>query len=101
MSVNAAITSSVNSQQNSKNSRRPVLPMYFSISIPMDLPSFFTEAYSAPKSCTAPKNTPPISTQSNTGIQPNMAAIMGPVTGPAPAMEENWCENTVNLEEGT
>lgn len=29
--------------------------MYFSMIIPMDLPSFFTDAYKAPKSCTAPK----------------------------------------------
>ena len=33
-----------------------------------------TEAYSAPKSVTAPKNTPPISTHSSTGSQPNAAA---------------------------
>ena len=32
------------SQQKSKKSFLPVLPMYFSISIPMDLPWFLTEA---------------------------------------------------------
>ena len=47
MSVNAAMTSRVNSQQNSMKSFRPVLPIYFSIIIPIDLPSFLTEAYSA------------------------------------------------------
>ena len=57
-----------------RNSLRPVLPMYFSISIPIDLPLFLTEAYSAPKSATAPKNTPPISTHSSTGSKPNAAA---------------------------
>ena len=62
------------SQQKSKKSFLPVLPIYFSISIPIDLPSFLTEAYSAPKSVTAPKNTPPISTHSSTGSQPNAAA---------------------------
>ena len=44
ISANAAITSKVNSQQNKRKSLRPVLPMYFSISTPMDLPSFLTEA---------------------------------------------------------
>ena len=42
-----------------------------------------------PKSCTAPKNRPPISSHNNTGTQPNTDARIGPVTGPAPAMEEN------------
>ena len=63
--------------------------MYFSISTPMDLPSFLTEAYRAPKSVTAPKKTPPMSTHSRTGSQPKAAAWIAPVTGPAPAMEEN------------
>ena len=36
-----------------------------------------------------PKKIPPTSSQSIAGAQPNMAAIMGPVTGPAPVMEEN------------
>ena len=101
MSAKAAMTMPQNSQQNSRNSLRPVLPMYFSISRPMDLPSFLTEAYSAPKSVTAPKKTPPIRTHSRTGSQPNAAAWMAPVTGPAPAMEENWWANTVQPLVGT
>jgi len=32
MSVKAAMTMMQNSQQNSRNRRRPVLPMYFSMS---------------------------------------------------------------------
>lgn len=40
ISANAAITNRVNSQQNSRKSFLPSLPMYFSISRPMDLPSF-------------------------------------------------------------
>ena len=63
-----------NSQQNSRNNLRPSLPMYFSISMPMDLPSFLTEAYRAPKSVTAPKKMPPSSTHRSTGTQPNAAA---------------------------
>ena len=74
MSAKAAMTSSVNSQQNSRNTLRPNLPMYFSISRPMDLPSFLTLAYSAPKSVTAPKKMPPIKIHSSTGSQPKAAA---------------------------
>ena len=48
--VKAAITSTEKSQQNSEKNLRPVLPIYFSMMRPMDLPSFFTEAYSAAKS---------------------------------------------------
>ena len=44
MSVKAAITNKVNNQQNSMNNFLPVLPMYFSIIIPIDLPSFLTDA---------------------------------------------------------
>ena len=89
MSANAAITIGVNSQQNNKNSLRPVFPMYFSIRSPMDFPSFLTLAYRAPKSVTAPKKIPPMMTHNRTGSQPNAAAWMAPVTGPAPAMDEN------------
>ena len=55
----------------------------------MDLPSFLTDAYSAVKSCTAPKNTPPIKSHKRAGAQPNIAAMIGPVTGPAPVIDEN------------
>ena len=47
------------------------------------------------------KKTPPIRTHSRTGSQPNAAAWMAPVTGPAPAMEENWWANTVQPLVGT
>ena len=50
ISVNAAMTNRVNSQQNSMNNFLPVLPMYFSMIIPMDFPSFLTDAYNEPKS---------------------------------------------------
>ena len=36
-----------------------------------------------------PKNKPPISSHNNTDTQPNTDARIGPVTGPAHAMEEN------------
>ena len=89
ISVKAAITRRVKSQQKSINNFLPVLPIYFSMIIPMDFPSFLTEAYKAPKSCTAPKKSPPIINQRSTGTQPNTDAKIGPVTGPAPAMDEN------------
>ena len=100
MEVNAAITIRQNSQQNSRNRRRPVRPMYFSMSWARDLPLFFIEAYSAPKSCTAPKKMPPTRTHSTTGSQPNAMATMVPVTGPAPQIELNWCEKTVKADAG-
>ena len=74
MSANAAVTIKVKSQQNRRNSFLPVLPMYCSINIPMDFPSFFTLAYSAPKSVTAPKKIPPSKIHNRTGSQPNAAA---------------------------
>ena len=74
ISVKAAITNRVNSQQKSRNSFLPRRPMYFSIIRPMDFPSFFTLAYSAPKSVTEPKKMPPSTIQSNTGNQPKTAA---------------------------
>ena len=74
ISANAAVTIRVNNQQNSKKSFLPVLPMYCSINIPMDFPSFFTLAYSAPKSVTAPKKIPPSKIHNRTGSQPNAAA---------------------------
>ena len=101
MSAKAATTRPQNSQLKTRNSLRPVLPMYFSISRPMDLPSFFTLAYRAPKSVTAPKKMPPSRIHSSTGSQPKAAAWMAPVTGPAPAIEENWWLNTVQPLVGT
>ena len=74
--------------------------MYLSINWASDLPLFLMLAYSAPKSCTAPKKMPPTSTHRSTGSQPNIMATMVPVTGPAPQMELNWCENTVKREAG-
>ena len=74
ISANAAITIKVNNQQNARNNFLPSLPIYFSIKSPIDLPSFFTLAYNAPKSVTAPKKIPPINTHKSTGSHPNTAA---------------------------
>ena len=78
MDVNAAITSKVKSQQNSEKNLLPAFPMYFSITIPIDFPSFFTDAYIALKSCTAPKKIPPNRSQRRQGTQPKAAARIGP-----------------------
>ena len=41
----------------------------------------------ATKSCTAPRNTPPIKIQNNAGPHPYKRANTGPTIGPAPAIE--------------
>ena len=74
-----------------RNSFLALSPMDSDMIVPMERPLFLTEAKSDPKSCTAPKNSPPTSIQIVTGIHPKMAAWMGPVMGPAPAIEEKWC----------
>ena len=43
-----------------------------------------------PFSHTPPKKMPPMRTHSSTGTQPKTAAWIGPLIGPAPAMEEKW-----------
>ena len=70
---------------NRRLARRPMLPAMTS---PMERPLLRSEAKSAPKSCTAPKKMPPMTTQRKQGSQPKTAACMGPLMGPAPAMEE-------------
>ena len=66
-------------------------PMESRMTSPMDLPSCRMEANREPKSCNPPKKMPPTTHQRNTGTQPKTAAWMGPLMGPAPAMEEKWC----------
>lgn len=56
---------------------------------PIDWPLLRTDAKSAPKSCTPPKKIPPMRIQRVTGSQPKIAAPIGPVIGPAPAIDEN------------
>ena len=88
-SANAATTRIQNSQQNKRNNFFPSFPIYASMIYPMVRPLFFTDAYMDAKSCTAPKNTPPMRIQSRTGSQPKIAAWIGPLMGPAPAMDAN------------
>ena len=88
-SANAATTRIQNSQQNRRNNFFPNLPIYSSIIYPIVRPLFFTDAYMEAKSCTAPKKTPPIRIQSITGSHPKIAAWIGPLIGPAPAIDAN------------
>ena len=44
ISPKAAMTSRLKTQQKSRNRRRPVVPIYFSMRTPIDLPSFFMDA---------------------------------------------------------
>ena len=57
-------------------------------------PLWRIEANRAPKSCMAPKKMPPMSTHSSTGTQPKTAAWIGPLMGPAPAIDEKWWPST-------
>ena len=88
-SANAATTRIQNSQQNKRNNFFPSFPIYASMIYPIVRPLFFTDAYMDAKSCTAPKNTPPMRIHNRTGNQPKIAAWIGPLMGPAPAMDAN------------
>lgn len=67
ISAKATITSNEKIQANKKNNFLPALPIYCSIIAPIDFPWLFTDAYNAPKSCTAPKKIPPIRSHNKTG----------------------------------
>ena len=86
--ANAATTRSRVSHANTRKSLFAFWPMVSLITTPMDCPLLRTDANSAPKSWTPPKKMPPIRTQSITGIHPKAAAWIGPLIGPAPAMDE-------------
>ena len=55
---------------------------------PTDFPLCLIDAKSEPKSWTPPKKIPPIMHHKNTGTHPKTAACIGPLIGPAPAIEE-------------
>ena len=65
-----------------------LLPIFTEIISPIDCPLWRSDANRAPKSCTPPKKIPPTKTQRTTGTQPKIAAPIGPVIGPAPAIDE-------------
>jgi len=68
---------------------KPAVTLTSSFAIcPSDLPSRRIDAHRMTKSCTAPpRTTPPIS-QSVPGRNPNCAASVGPINGPAPEIAE-------------
>ena len=73
------------------NAKKPsaIIVVHLDKNASMVRPLFLTDAYIEAKSCTAPKNTPPIRIQSNTGSHPKTAAWIGPLIGPAPAIDAN------------
>ena len=90
MDANAATTSSSVSHAKVRNRRFAFWPIVSRMTSPMDWPLLRTEAKSAPKSWTPPKKMPPTTTQRRTGTQPKIAAWIGPLIGPAPAIDEKW-----------
>ena len=77
------------------------LLMFAEMISPMDCPLLRTDANSAPKSWTPPKKIPPMRIHKVTGSHPNIAAPIGPVIGPAPAMDEKWCPIRTGAFAGT
>ena len=62
--------------------------IFVEIISPTDCPLWRIDANNAPKSWTPPKKMPPIRIHRVTGSHPNIAAPIGPVIGPAPAIDE-------------
>ena len=94
MEAKAATTKMSVRYAKMQNSFLAVSSMFWAITVASVCPLWRMEANSAPKSCIAPKKMPPRSTHRSTGTQPKMAAWMGPLMGPAPAMDEKWWPST-------
>src|SRR5574344_1368182 len=101
MSVNAATTRPMVSQAYQLKIVFPRLETFVLMISPIDLPSLSKEAASEPKAGTPPTNTEPMTIQRYTGIHPNAAARIGPVIGPAPAIDEKWCPKRTRASVGT
>ena len=83
-----AMTRISTSSAKMMNRRLARSPMEVRMISPTDLPSLRMDANREPKSWRPPKKIPPKTHHRNTGTQPNTEAWMGPLMGPAPAMEE-------------
>ena len=68
-----------------------LFPMESRMISPTDFPLWRRDANREPKSCRPPKKIPPMMHHKNTGTQPKTAAWIGPLMGPAPAIDEKWC----------
>ena len=66
-----------------------------------DRPLCRTDATITVKSCTHPQITAPIRIHKNPGANPNCAASVGPISGPAPAIAAKWCPNSTHLGDAT
>ena len=89
--TNEATTKSKTKIANSVKSLPAIGPIDCLIISPTDFPLLRIDAKSEPKSCKPPKKIPPITHHSETGNQPKTEAIIGPLIGPAPAIDEKWC----------
>ena len=94
MDAKAATTRISVRYAKTQNSFFAVSSMFSWITLASVWPLWRSDANRAPKSCMAPKKMPPMSTHKSTGTQPNTAAWMGPLMGPAPAMDEKWWPKT-------
>lgn len=93
--VKTATTRKSESIVNIRKSFFALWPIQWSMTSPIDFPSWRIEAMTAPKSCGPPRNMEPKMHHTIVGSQPNIeAAVIGPTMGPAPAMDEKWCPST-------
>ena len=72
---------------NNKNIIVAFSPTMLDATSAIDRPFSFRLIARAPKSCTAPINIVPKTTQSSAGSHPQYAAMHGPTIGAAPAIE--------------
>jgi len=94
--ANTATTRINVAKANTLNRILLALPMTDSVTVVIDLPLFFSDSTRAVKSCTAPKRTPPTTSQMIAGTHPQYRhAITGPMIGAAPAIEAKWCPKRI------
>ncbi len=85
--ANTATTRISASHRNAPKITRTRCPRFASAMSAMDRPRARSEAIKLEKSCTAPRNTDPTTTQIRAGAHPHTAhASTGPTIGPTPAM---------------
>ena len=85
--ANTAITKKMRKYTISKNRVLALGLIKIPARSPTERPFSLTEITSALKSCTAPMNMVPRTTQTIAGTHPQKTAIAGPIIGAAPAIE--------------
>jgi hypothetical protein len=101
ITANTALTIRSRKKITNRKSTRARSPMIDCVRVPIELPLCRVEIHRAAKSCTAPANTVPSTTQRNAGSHPQITAIAGPTIGAAPATEVKWCPKSTCLLVGT